>query len=371
MGRTKADNMPKRKRLLDLWRKGNISKAAAAEDVDVRWSVVDKWFTRFANGDESCEDAPRSGAPKKLTRADYKPAYDHLRNAQCPSYQRACELVNQRLPAEKQICVNTLRRNLFGNRETPYVYAEQPVERISARNIVKRREATTPQKAAELKKKLSHIIFVDATTMRWRKDYLQPHRHQKKLHKKGTTRKAQPLKILYVYGAICMGRNGEGCKSKLIGVPAKKDAAYIIDTVIPELLKFKQDVYKDENVEWVFDGAKEHTAIATATVMALEGITLYEHPPQSPDLNPIELAWALFKNRCPTTRKPRTRQRAFEVIGELWKNLIKGEDITRIIRGLPDRMRAVHQTPGVHASWDAAPAARPAPVASRPRRARR
>jgi hypothetical protein len=52
--------------------------------------------------------------------------------------------------------------------------------------------------------------------------------------------------------------------------------------------------------DWVYllDGAKPHTAGSTAEFMSLNGIRIIaDWPPSSPDLNPIENAWAWLKQQ--------------------------------------------------------------------------
>jgi transposase len=44
------------------------------------------------------------------------------------------------------------------------------------------------------------------------------------------------------------------------------------------------------------DNASPHTAQVTRDELAARGVSVYSHPPYSPDLNPIENAWNWMKD---------------------------------------------------------------------------
>lgn len=61
-----------------------------------------------------------------------------------------------------------------------------------------------------------------------------------------------------------------------------------------------------------------------------------EHPPQSPDLNPIEIVWGKLKNMV-EARRPRNKEELKEAILECW-DLIPMDYIRNCIRGLKVKM---------------------------------
>lgn len=56
--------------------------------------------------------------------------------------------------------------------------------------------------------------------------------------------------------------------------------------------------YSNSNEKkWMFlqDGIRAHASKETKAWMNEMSIELFPHPPNSPDLNPIEMVWALIK----------------------------------------------------------------------------
>ena len=58
-----------------------------------------------------------------------------------------------------------------------------------------------------------------------------------------------------------------------------------------------------------------------------------EHPPKSPDLNPIENMWHKLKEYIRREVKPRTKDELIEGIEEFW-GLVSGEKCRKYIRHL-------------------------------------
>ena len=77
----------------------------------------------------------------------------------------------------------------------------------------------------------------------------------------------------------------------------------------------------------VMDGPNLHRVAGVAEALAEFGATALYLPAYSPELNPIELAWAWVK-RLVRQRAPRTPARLRKLVEEIWRNipvtLIKG-----------------------------------------------
>ena len=77
-----------------------------------------------------------------------------------------------------------------------------------------------------------------------------------------------------------------------------------------------------------------------------QGFTYLNHPPYSPDLNPIENLWAMLKSRLhKLERKPTNEEELFETLQELWWG-IEQEKIDAVIDSMPRRLAAVRRVRG-------------------------
>ncbi len=66
------------------------------------------------------------------------------------------------------------------------------------------------------------------------------------------------------------------------------------------------------------DGCGPHRAKYVASFLEAEGIEILQWPPQSPDLNPIENAWAILKrNRRRSSTYPTSKDALFDRLSEV------------------------------------------------------
>ena len=97
------------------------------------------------------------------------------------------------------------------------------------------------------------------------------------------------------------------------------------------------------------DNARVHTARHTCQWFADNALTLEDHPPLSPDLNPIEHSWVELERRLyiqypdilDTRGGPnRIRQRLAEVLPLVWAT-IPNSFFEKLWRSMPSRVSAV------------------------------
>ncbi|RPD70494.1 hypothetical protein L226DRAFT_470191 [Lentinus tigrinus ALCF2SS1-7] len=101
----------------------------------------------------------------------------------------------------------------------------------------------------------------------------------------------------------------------------------------------------------VEDGAPAHTAGLSKSARLRLGIHTLTHPPNSPDLNPIEPLWGLLKTRVSAQRKSRESLDAlWEVAQSVWAE-ISEEDLRRVMGSMPARVKAVRKAQGMHSPF--------------------
>ena len=128
------------------------------------------------------------------------------------------------------------------------------------------------------------------------------------------------------------------------------NAEYYINMLSIRLLPFWRYLLGIE-LEPLFmqDGAKVHTAKLSMAFFEDHGIMLYNHPPYSPDLNPIEHIWVHMKHKLHRMYpdvvnlrgSPQTIQRRLaEILPQVWEEIPEGY-FEAMLDSMPDRVQAV------------------------------
>lgn len=106
------------------------------------------------------------------------------------------------------------------------------------------------------------------------------------------------------------------------------------------------------------DNARIHTARATKEWLEVHGIWVQEHPPHSPDINPIEHVWAIMKEALqkefPDLHKlPKNNEnikRVETALRSVWDSIPQAE-IDNLIDSMPRRLRAVIRAKGWYTKY--------------------
>lgn len=165
-------------------------------------------------------------------------------------------------------------------------YKPKPQNILSETNQIKRVEYAK----SIIKQDISKIIFSDESL-------IQINHYRKKIYrfngeaKRDITRFNPEIKLM-IWGAISV--RGVVGYTTIDGVLTSKKYIDILKYV---LLPGAKKVFGSE--EWLFqqDNAKAHISSDVKEWMSNNGVKLWEHPPQSPDMNPIETVWSLIKGR--------------------------------------------------------------------------
>ncbi|KAE8183210.1 hypothetical protein A4X03_0g7938 [Tilletia caries] len=113
------------------------------------------------------------------------------------------------------------------------------------------------------------------------------------------------------------------------------------------LWTIKTTMELDDRTPWLLhDGSPVHTGGPAAAVIEDEGWQVLDHPPNSPDLNVIENAWAILKHELSMLpRRPTNPDALFEAAAEIWET-ISGEYVQVLVDSMPRRSDAVRIAKG-------------------------
>lgn len=151
---------------------------------------------------------------------------------------------------------------------------------------------------------------------------------------------AHPPKVM-VWGSI-----GWNFRSELIFIDFSVNTKNYIDKIILES-NFVEDADRCWGVgNWYFqqDNAPAHRSAETRAVLDELGLDLLQDwPPYSPDLNIIEVIWAIMEDRV-EKRQPKTLDELKQVILDVWNNL-GWQTINGLVDSMHNRLKTVNEKP--------------------------
>ena len=104
-----------------------------------------------------------------------------------------------------------------------------------------------------------------------------------------------------------------------------------------------------ENALWVQDNAPAHRHKKSKELLASMGLRDMGHPPNSPDLNPIESVWGEMKRRLAAQRVSSLSDLKAK-LNEIWLSL-SDEYIARLVDSMPRRLETVLQQRGGYTKY--------------------
>ena len=115
------------------------------------------------------------------------------------------------------------------------------------------------------------------------------------------------------------------------------------------IAKMKREI--GQEILIVEDGAPPHTAIVAKNARARLGIKNLMHPPNSPDLNPIEPLWLVLKNRvADVPGSGNSLDNLWAAIQKVWGELSE-EDVLKHTKQMQDRVEAVRKAKGLQTNF--------------------
>ena len=119
------------------------------------------------------------------------------------------------------------------------------------------------------------------------------------------------------------------------------------------MLPAARDWFSSEHWTYLQDSDPKHTAKLTQDWLrdnVPEYITREQWPPRSPDLNPIENAWALVAKQA-SLRQPKTLEELKHAVRGAWTEVMTEEYCTTLADSMDARLRKLRKLRGGHTGY--------------------
>ena len=143
-------------------------------------------------------------------------------------------------------------------------------------------------------------------------------------------------KKIMVWG--CFSWKGVGAFHEIKGILTRYR-----QILIRQMRPFARQLHGDNSI-FQHDNDPKHTAHIVKNYLRNQQIEMFEWPPQSPDLNPVEYLWAEL-NRKLNKRTCQKEEEWFQYLKQAWEDL--SEDyLNKLVESMPRRCRKVIKSRG-------------------------
>lgn len=340
--------MPRRKltdsernQVIGMIRAGRNQIEVAAE-FDVSQSVISRLFSRYTETG-SVSERPRSGRPRKTNAAQDR--YIGISAARRPTVTCRNLAADLREATGVQLSIETIRKRLLEDGTV-------------SRRLLRRVPLTREDKRARLEWARQHVnwgeewrsvFFTDESRVSRFSDDRRVRvwtRRRVKRHRR-TVQEVYPYKggSVMVWGGILFaGRSDLYICERTMTAPE-----YVNNIINNIVVNFHAAV--GEDFLFFDDNARPHRAAIVTQALETHGIQCLQPPARSPDLNPIEHAWDMFKRLLRDhSPQPETFAQLKDLLPELWAS-IPQEYFQTLIDSMPRRCQAVIEAHGGYTSY--------------------
>lgn len=338
---TNTEHSPAIRRLVYAKKQEGDSYSKIARDLHLPLSTV-KGIVRRIRASGSALSAPRSGRPRKTTKQlDRVLVRDVLANRRA-SARSIAVVVEEQYGAV--LSPSTIRNRLHeaglngrSARKKPYLSKKHREQRRAyARKLLKLSESDW-QKMMFSDEASVQLHGATGRVWVWRK--------VDEAFCDGTVKLSFPSsrQSLMIWG--CMSRAGVGtlhiCEERVNGEYYQR--------MLQQEVPFSKVWLGIKDVLWVQDNAPAHRHKKTKELLKTMGLNDLGHPPNSPDLNPIEGVWGEMKRRL--AERPMSSISELKIrLKEIWYSL-SDEYIARQVDSMPGRLETVLQQRGGYTKY--------------------
>jgi len=300
--------------------KEKVPISEIAKSLQKPYTTIKRWIEQFEGTGEMFSVSKRTGGQKsRITQRVEKYLAKKLMENPALTYKQ----LSNEVSCIKKVSKSTIARYLK-ERGTKYVPKKQYI--LSEVNKSKR----VAYASHLLSTKLSDIIWSDESKF-------DLNRNKRRFYRfKGEPRLGKticnPNYSIMVWG--CISTRG---RLSLVEIDGRLNATKYKEILENGLFKQADNVFGAGKWRFQQDNAPCHKAKSVMNLFKERGVQVVEHPPNSPDLNPIESIWGVVKKRVEDLQ-PKTLGELRTCIFTAWKT-IKRETVKSTI----DHMTSVYQ----------------------------
>ncbi|UZJ55818.1 hypothetical protein CBS101457_005138 [Exobasidium rhododendri] len=334
----------KRALAVGMW-KGGVKQVIIAKELGLQPSTLCRIIKRF-KARNTVKNNPRSGRPPATTRLERCRMVSWAKQHHWQPYKWV--MARYCIGVSKTTFVRVLRRAGLQR------YTAQLAPRLTDKHKEKRREWAAYAVGIDWRR----VVFTDESS--FKADILgstkpkvtrkRGARERHLLRNMATKWKSRPQQLM-VWGAIAIGHKSPLVRMQYRAGESVNGAMYsdliIHDNLAPFLLQVEQALPPSLLPALACeDNAKPHSCRVSAEMRDTIGMVPYHHPPQSPDLNPIEEVWLYMKQRMASQKgRNLTLNELWELVQEYWDE-VPQPWIDQKIRSMDSRRSAVAKQKG-------------------------
>lgn len=315
---------------LTLWKQGlsnrKIGKTVKKSEKAIR-NLIIKWKTTG-----TYQRKKGSGRRRKTTlRQDREIVRTVIKNRRITS-----SAIKNNLKLD--VTTKTIRNRLKNANIKSRIAVKKPY--VTADNVKKRLQWAKDHKDWTSEQWKS-VLFSDESkiTLRWNGQRIVWRRKNEKFLPECMNGVVKHDKSVMVWGCLCA--NGVG---NLYQINGNMNSYMYKNILSSQMITSAQKLFGDN--QWIFqqDNSPIHKAKIVNKFIENSNIQTLVWPAQSPDLSPIENAWAEIKRRT-KDRNPSNEEQLFQLMLNEWNNL-DGNYLTSLIESMPKRCIEVIKNKG-------------------------
>jgi transposase len=332
-----------RSELVQLHLQGESINAIVQQTGHAR-TTVRRWVRRFPV-DGSLLDRTRSGRPLSVVTPTVVGRIRQLAKAKRGRRSRSTRQVAATLSSRGTLISHTsVSQALHSKGVKPYVQPQVPLQRYGDKQ--RRLRFAAEQKERDWR----CCVFADEKTFVCNP---RPNRRNDVIWTDDPSTIEPIVRVAHSVSINAFGAFSASGKSPLFFFSENLTAPLYVSILESTVLPAARDWFPGGHWSHLQDSDPKHTAKLTQDWLRAnvpEYITREQWPPRSPDLNPIENAWALVARQA-SLRQPKTLEGLKHAVRVAWTEVMTEEYCTTLADSMDARLRKLRKLRGAHTGY--------------------